>query len=76
MFEYDLEFVNGRCYRPNKLIVNGEEVSMDRFWEKHGYNWISSANDNTLCYAAESGKEYRFSQKKLLALGEKHGITV
>ena len=74
MFEYDIEFVDNRCYRPNRLIVNGEEASMDRFAEKHGYNWRSSANDNTLCYATESGKEYWFSQKKLLDFGKKHGI--
>lgn len=76
MFEYDIEFVTGHCYRPELPQVNGEIASMELFFQKHGYNWKSGSDSNTLFYATESGKEYRFDQTKLIKFGQKNGVDV
>ncbi|MGN1118284.1 MAG: hypothetical protein ACI4RU_06700 [Acutalibacteraceae bacterium] len=61
----EIQLTEDGNYRPDRLIINGEEASMTLFYEKHGYNWKSSASGNDLCYRTQSGREYLIPQARL-----------
>lgn len=61
-----IEFPDGVQLRPGAIIVDGVRYSADLFYEKHGYNWRTSAGGNILYFKSESGENIAFKQMYLL----------
>lgn len=53
-------------YRPNSILVDGVEMSMSRFSERHGWNWRTSASGNILFYESEDGNQISVPQKRFM----------
>ena len=49
-------------YRPEKIIVDGKEMSMDMYAKNHGFNWRGSTSGNVLMYEAEDGSGIEIEQ--------------